>query len=297
MTWHWRLSTNASFAKAGLFLLLSCLSACDAGGAEETPSASKSGTLTFGSWMAQEHARVASQPDQRADATKFRPLDEQILATLLCDLPGSVVGIHDLRNAGLELGPGNLGYVQPPIRSALQAALQATSDSDCPHPAKNLRLYFDLRTIAQQQFWGRVLESDPDALVAAPASSWHLAGVAIDAWEPEEWSCVLTRAGLQPLSDPEIRRRDPNHFEMRTDETRDLRQASVKAFQRLHNANQSSGGTTLEEDGLYGPATEAALMQAPVEGFAALPPSCPSLNASSTSGAPLQAPFLSTPEP
>ena len=55
----------------------------------------------------------------------------------------------------------------------------------------------------------------------------------------------------------------------------DVRTENLKAFQRLYNNNRPLGALALTEDGIYGPATAAALASAPCNGWPTKPPPPP----------------------
>jgi len=58
---------------------------------------------------------------------------------------------------------------------------------------------------------------------------------------------------------------DPVHYDYVGQGGVDIRQLSVRAFQRLWNVNNPQD--KIAEDGIYGPATEARLLRSPVKGF------------------------------
>ena len=95
-------------------------------------------------------------------------------------------------------------------------------------------------------------------LAAKPGTSNHEGGRAIDTSYYSYWTPLLAPYGWVH-SYPDS---DPVHFDYLA--AQDLAQENLKAFQRLYNRNE---GGSLVEDGLYGPATEAALAASPCDGW------------------------------
>lgn len=99
-------------------------------------------------------------------------------------------------------------------------------------------------------------------LVARPGSSQHQGARAIDVANYNEARDALEAEGcIQTL--PEA---DPVHFECPGVDSRNL---AVLVFQQLWNYNVVSD--SLDEDGIYGPQTEARLRQSPAAGFPGTP--------------------------
>lgn len=95
------------------------------------------------------------------------------------------------------------------------------------------------------------------SVVAAPGSSNHQSGRAVDVQNTVEARTALTNAGCVWFGSS-----DAVHYDC---PGADLRADSVRAFQRLHNLNVPA--MPLDEDGVYGPMTAAALGAAPAGGF------------------------------
>jgi len=96
--------------------------------------------------------------------------------------------------------------------------------------------------------------------VATPGTSNHEGGIAIDTPYPDFWAAKLQAHGwIYPMPVA-----DPVHFEFGTG-ARSFAQSNLKAFQRLYNKH--TAGANIAEDGVYGPATAAALNAAPVNGW------------------------------
>lgn len=98
------------------------------------------------------------------------------------------------------------------------------------------------------------------SLAAAPGYSNHEAGLAIDVASPDAWQSALTSNGFVRLGPS-----DPPHYNYNGGGGKDIRTTSVKAFQTLWN--RYNPGRRLTVDGTYGPATEGALMDSPVNGW------------------------------
>src|SRR5688500_17668371 len=109
------------------------------------------------------------------------------------------------------------------------------------------------RTLAEQYVLYRGC-----SVAASPGRSNHETGRAIDVNNYGTVGGNLTREGFtHPLPSS-----DPVHYEAPGD---DLRSISVRAFQRLWNANHP--GDRIDEDGLMGPQTMSRLERAPAGGF------------------------------
>lgn len=96
-------------------------------------------------------------------------------------------------------------------------------------------------------------------LAAKPGTSNHEGGRAIDTSYYSYWLSTLESFGWvhsYPSS-------DPVHFDYTA--SADIAQQNLLAFQRLYNRYNPLN--TISEDGLYGPATETALYNAPCDGW------------------------------
>eukprot|EP01032_Pedospumella_encystans_P009432 gene9432-11099_t len=97
------------------------------------------------------------------------------------------------------------------------------------------------------------------SLAASPGSSNHEGGRAIDTSYYNYWVGPLSNYGWvhsYPSS-------DPVHFDYNG--SPDISQVTLKAFQALWNSHNP--GSQLDEDGIYGPATENALYNSPCNGW------------------------------
>jgi MYXO-CTERM domain-containing protein len=169
-------------------------------------------------------------------------LSAQLIGEMLCLSEGRLVPFE---HANVTLTSSRVHpYLSPEGRDALYRA----ADSG------EIRINSGLRTISDQY-----LLYAGCAVAATPGRSNHETGRAIDV---QNWSArlsALVAAGFtHPLPDS-----DAVHFEAPGDDLRDL---SVRAFQRLWNANHPTD--TIATDGVSGPETLARLARAPAEGFA-----------------------------
>lgn len=96
-------------------------------------------------------------------------------------------------------------------------------------------------------------------LAAPPGASNHERGNAVDVGGYADWKPAFLAEGWRWLGS----RGDEPHFD-RVSGRDDVDNRLVAAFQRLANKNMGAG---LAEDGMFGPATEAALRSAPAEGW------------------------------
>lgn len=169
-------------------------------------------------------------------------LSAQLIEEMLCLAEGRLVRFEH-RNVTLTSSRVH-PYLSPAGRDALYRAAEGGE----------VRINSALRTLSDQY-----LLYAGCSVAATPGGSNHETGRAIDV---DNWSArlsVLQAAGFtHPLPDT-----DPVHFEASGD---DLRALSVRAFQRLWNANHAAD--TIAEDGVSGPQTLARLARAPAEGFA-----------------------------
>lgn len=169
-------------------------------------------------------------------------ISAQLIEEMLCLGEGRLVRFEH-RNVTLtstRVHP----YLSPAGRDALYSAAEGGE----------IRINSALRTLSDQY-----LLYAGCSVAATPGRSNHETGRAIDV---DNWSArlsALRAAGFtHPLPDT-----DAVHFEASGD---DLRALSVRAFQRLWNANHRDD--MIAEDGVSGPQTLARLARTPAEGFA-----------------------------
>ena len=185
-------------------------------------------------------------------------LSRQIAGEVGCMVPGQLVTFAE-GNGVVFAGAAVLPYVSEAARADLLDAVAAGGGRD-------LQLTSVYRTVAQQYLlyrWFRLGRCDIPA-AAMPGDSNHESGRAIDVsnWSP--WIADLAATGWGHTVPG-----DDVHFDHTA--SPDLRGTDVLAFQRLWNRNVAA--MPIDEDGEYGPMTEAALAAAPAEGFA-IGPSC-----------------------
>jgi uncharacterized protein (TIGR03382 family) len=169
-------------------------------------------------------------------------ISAQLLEEMLCLGEGSMVRVE---HPNIELTSGRVHpYLSPRGRDMLLAAADRG----------RIQINSAFRTLAEQYVLYRGC-----SVAATPGRSNHETGRAIDVNNYGTVGGILTSEGFtHPLPDS-----DPVHYEAPGD---DLRSLSVRAFQRLWNANNP--GDRIAEDGVMGPMTMSRLERAPAEGFA-----------------------------
>jgi len=150
-------------------------------------------------------------------------------------------------------GAHNNPWLQPQAASDLIAAVEERGTP--------LVINSALRTPMQQHLIYEQAQRGECGIQAAapPPFSNHNSGLAIDIDDANGWRPYLERHGWQWLG-----AWDPMHFDYTAGGT-DLGSAQVLAFQQLWN--EHNPGDPLIEDGLWGPATAAAVERAPATGF------------------------------
>jgi len=177
-------------------------------------------------------------------------LSEQIAREVDCLMPGQLVEVAE--GDGLVFSGGAvLPYLGEEARDDLLAAAALGE----------IRLNSAYRTVAQQYLIVRWFEAGRCGITAAadPGSSNHESGRAIDVANWSERVSVLGANGWSHTVPG-----DEVHFDHLG--SPDLRGSDVLAFQRLWNRNHPED--PIDEDGDWGPATEARLSESPSEGFA-----------------------------
>ena len=185
-----------------------------------------------------------------------RGLDQQLIAEINAIVPNALVSIEDLNVAAT--GSSVWPLVQPPAKEALQRAINERGTT--------LQVNSAYRTIAAQLLLYQHAQAGRCgiSIAAPPGRSNHQSGLALDVEDAAGWEPYLERYGWQRLLP-----NDPIHFNF-IQGGQDIRSTAVLAFQRLWNRNNPSD--RIEEDGAYGPQTEARLNNSPAEGFGASVP-------------------------
>jgi hypothetical protein len=178
-------------------------------------------------------------------------LSQQLIYQIHLLVPNSLVSCDDLN---LDLGSAAFPYLQPAAKEGLKKAIQK----------RGIKMVINsgYRTIAQQMllFNWRNFNGNP---VARPGTSNHQSGLALDINDRGGWLASLQGTGWQPLAN------DPPHIDFKGGGVKDLRNATIKAFQILWNKNHPND--KIAEDGGWGPNTERALNNSPSTGFAKAP--------------------------
>lgn len=174
-------------------------------------------------------------------------LSQQLIYQINLIVPDSLVSFDDLN---VQLGDAAYPFVPPAAKEGLRKAIQKRGIPLVVNSA--------YRTLAQQLllFNSRGSNSNP---VAAPGRSNHQSGLALDIEDRSGWIPFLQPQGWQPLAG------DPPHVDYKGAGAKDLRQATILAFQQLWNKNHPN--EKISEDGIWGPGTESALNRSPVQGF------------------------------
>lgn len=180
----------------------------------------------------------------------LKGLSDQIIDEITkCLKPGVLVKVpSEPKIANGAVNP----YMVKPAYDALKKAAGARTDT--------INISSMFRTVAEQYFLYRRSSCYP--AVAAPGSSNHETGIAIDVSDPDNsgWRSVLEANGFKWLGSF-----DRFHFDYVGAGAVNLRGQDVLAFQRLWNRNNPTD--KIGEDGGWGPATEARLRKSPATGF------------------------------
>ncbi len=177
-------------------------------------------------------------------------LSRQLIEEIECMRPGSMADISGIPGVSTSAFP----YLQ---KSAADALARATAAGG------TIIINSALRSTVQQYVlykWfttGRC--THVVSLAAPPGRSNHESGLAVDVGNYGTW-----RSRLQSQSFSWLGGSDPVHFDYYGGGA-DLRDYSVRAFQRLYNRNNP--GAPIAADGSYGPQTAAAIGRSPAEGF------------------------------
>ncbi|MCB9524252.1 MAG: D-alanyl-D-alanine carboxypeptidase family protein [Myxococcales bacterium] len=179
-------------------------------------------------------------------------LSQQLIEELNCLRPNTLV---DYSGANIGNNAAVWPYLQPAARDGLRRAVDARG--------ARVQIASALRTLPQQFLLYRWYTQGRCgiSLAARPGRSRHESGLALDVQDNAAWRASLSNAGWRWLGAS-----DPPHFDYVAGGTVNLAGLSVQAFQRLWNRNHPED--RIDEDGAYGPQTEARLLRSPTEGFA-----------------------------
>lgn len=187
-----------------------------------------------------------------------RGLSLQIIEQGNCISPGAFVELPALDN--VAYGENVFPFLEQPARDAFVAAAQST---DLQMTVNSM-----LRSVAQQYLlyrWYQTGRCDI-GLAAVPGNSNHETGLAFDTSQYSAWRSTLEAHGFSWFGSA-----DDVHFDYEGAGAVDYRGTDVKAFQILWNRNHPDD--PIDEDGDWGPQTEARMAMAPADGFA-LGPDC-----------------------
>lgn len=187
----------------------------------------------------------------RANTSVVNGLSQQLIYQINLIVPDALVSFDDL---DVELGSAAYPFVPPAAKLALQKAIERRG--------KRLVVNSAYRTLAQQMLLYNGRFSNPNP-VAAPGTSNHQSGLALDIEDRQGWLPFLQGSGWQPLAG------DPPHIDYRGQGAKDLRRETILAFQQLWNKNHPN--EKIGEDGKWGTQTESALNRSPAMGFEKAP--------------------------
>lgn len=172
-------------------------------------------------------------------------LSAQLLDELLCLSGGTLVSYAGAPGITLT-NPRVHAVLSPAARDGIVRAAATTP----------LRINSGFRTLVEQWL---LYTAAGCGLVAVPGSSNHETGRAVDVDNYSAARAAMVANGFTQTYPTN----DPVHFD---GPGADARALSVRAFQRLWNANNPAD--RIAEDGAWGPMTQARLERSPAEGFA-----------------------------
>lgn len=188
-----------------------------------------------------------------------RGLSLQIIEQANCIEPGAFEAIPPLPN--VTMSDSTFAFLEAPAKDAF---VQAANDK----PGMHLTINSMLRTVAQQLLLYRWYQNGTCGigLAATPGSSNHETGLAFDTSDYSAWKSTLEARGFHWFGS-----QDTVHFDYAGAGAVNYKGTDVLAFQQLWNKNHPDD--PIDEDGVYGPQTEARLLASPADGFD-VPPSC-----------------------
>ena len=193
-------------------------------------------------------------------------LSIQIGNELICGDGGDFASIMEMEH--IELQYGALPFLH--VRAA-EALAQAEAQV-----GRRIRISSAWRSVAQQYLLNLWRGRCGIGVVAKPGRSAHESGLAIDTPDAHDRTIrnALKAAGFRWYCDVTNRGRwsgcrDPVHFHLplTSQTSSDRMRASVLAFQRLWNRNQTEDRNRLTEDGEWGWGTQTKLKSSPLSGF------------------------------
>lgn len=255
----------AAFLQAHEARIRAALAIDDLAAARRAVNGGHHGLEAFAStWRAGEallHTPAPSRVQQvggaipACDTGLIQGLSQQVLERLQQQRPGLLTRLdHPLIRVS---GRHNNPWLQ---RHAAADLVRAVEDRGEP-----LWINSALRTPMQQYLLHQQYLRHLCGVMAAapPPHSNHNSGLAIDIDDAEGWRPVLERHGWRWIG-----AFDPMHFD-NTGGGEDLGALQVQAFQELWNLHHPEA--PLDIDGLWGPATAAAVDRSPADGFGSPP--------------------------
>lgn len=195
---------------------------------------------------------VSAAVSQTCTTRVVRPLVTQLVEEIQCLRPGTMKSIAGV--PGLSLGAAAFPFLQTSAADALIAAQKTRGTT--------MSINSGLRTLPDQYLLYRWYQQKRCGirLAAKPGTSNHESGIAVDINDNAGWRSAMQKNGYRWLG-----AHDPVHFDYVGGGTVKLSGLSVLAFQRLWNRNNPDD--LIDEDGSYGPITEARLTRSPIGGF------------------------------
>ena len=180
-------------------------------------------------------------------------LSQQLIHQMNVMNPNILVSFDELN---VKLQNAAFPYLQAPAKAALAKAIQERG--------RTMTVNSGYRTIAQQLLlfnWGRGCGYP---VVAKPGRSNHQSGSALDINDHNGWKPYLQKHGWRWFGN-----NDKPHFDYVGSGAKDIRKATMQAFQQLWNNNNPNKKLTV--DGVWGPQTEKCLNESPAFGFEKAP--------------------------
>ncbi|NUQ73662.1 MAG: D-alanyl-D-alanine carboxypeptidase family protein [Polyangiaceae bacterium] len=203
--------------------------------------------------VAVQAATVAEAAQSSCSTTSVKGLSQQIIDQAACIDPNAFVKVPAQPN--LVLGSAVFPYLELPAKDAFVNALKSK-------PGTTMTVNSMLRTVAQQYLlysWSLAGKCGI-GLAAKPGNSNHETGLALDIQQYNTWMTALQNNGFKWFGNS-----DAVHFDYNGPGAVNYKGMDVKAFQQLWNMNHPND--LIDEDGVYGPQTEARLKQSPADGF------------------------------